>query len=144
MIEKIEADLKTAQKAGDKDKMLILKGVKSALINKRIELGHELSDDEVIAVFKREAKQRDEAAQIYKQGGAEDKADKELAEKAIIEEYLPAMMSEEDISKLADEVIAELGADASKMGIIIGQVMKKAGGQADGRAVSEAVKNKLQ
>lgn len=143
MIDKIEADLKAAQRAGDKDRVLVLKGVKSALINKRIELGQDLSEDEIAAVLKRETKQRDEAAQIYKQGGADDKAQKELAEKAVIEEYLPEMLSEDEVAKLVDEVISEVGADPAKTGAIIGQVMQRAGGQADGRMVAEVVKNKL-
>ena len=143
MIDSIEADLKTAQKSGDKEKVLVLKGIKSSLINERIKLGHELSDEEVAKILRREAKQRQEAADIYKRGGAEDKADKELAEKIIVEEYLPQMMSEEEISKITDEVIAETGKDPSKTGAIIGQVMARTKGMADGRQVAEAVKNKL-
>ena len=144
MIEQIEADLKTALRAGEKDKVLVLKGLKSSLINERIKLGKELGDEEAIKVVKREAKQRDEAANIYKQGGAEDKADKELKEKAILETYLPQMMSQADIESIADEVISTLGKDPSKMGAIIGQVMAKTKGQADGRQVADIVKSKLQ
>ena len=144
MIDSIEADLKTAFKSGDKDKVLVLKGIKSSLINERIKLGHELDEEEAAKVLKREAKQRQEAADIYRNGGVGDKADKELAEKTIIEAYLPQMMSQEEISKIADEVISEVGKDPSKTGVIIGQVMARTKGMADGRQVSEAVKNKLQ
>jgi len=144
MIDSIETDLKTALRSGDKDKVLVLKGVKSSLINERIKLGHDLDEEEAAKVLKSEAKQRQEAADIYRSGGAQDKADKELAEKTIIEVYLPQMMSEEEVSKIVDEVIAEVGKDSSKTGIIIGQVMARAKGIADGRQVAEAVKSKLQ
>ena len=143
MIEQIEADLKAAQKAGEKDKVLVLKGVKSSLINERIKLGHELDEDEAVKVLKREAKQRDEAAEVYKRGGAEDKADKELAEKAIVEEYLPEGMPEEELIKLVDEAMAKVGSDPKQMGAIIGQVMAGSQGRADGKQVAELVKSKL-
>ncbi|HEX9594974.1 MAG TPA: GatB/YqeY domain-containing protein, partial [Candidatus Saccharimonadales bacterium] len=100
MIDSIETDLKTALRSGDKDKVLVLKGVKSSLINERIKLGHDLDEEEAAKVLKSEAKQRQEAADIYRSGGAQDKADKELAEKTIIEVYLPQMMSEEEVSKI--------------------------------------------
>jgi len=143
MIDKLDKDLKAAMLGGQSGQVTILRGLKSSLKNEQIKLRRDLTDDEAIAVLRREAKQRDESAAVYTSGGAGDKAEQELAEKAIIEAYLPAMMPTEDIDGLVDQAIDKLGADSQNIGIIIGQVMSEAKGLADGRQVAEAVKRKL-
>lgn len=143
MIDSLEADIKQAQKSGDRLKTDVLKGIKNALHNERIKLGHDLSQPEIAAVLKREAKQRDEAAAVYQRGGADERAQKEQAEKAIIEQYLPAMMPMDELEALADEIIAEVGKDPQQIGAIIGQIMARSQGQADGRQAAEVVKRKL-
>lgn len=145
--EKLEQDIKAALLSGDKVKATTLRGLKSALLNVKVATGKResgLSDDEVIAVFGKEAKKRQESAEMYVQGGAQDKADAELTEKAVIDEYLPAQLSEAEISAVVDEAIASTGASApSDLGKVIGQVKGRLGASADGAVIARLVKEKL-
>lgn len=146
--QRIEQDLKAALLSGDNQRVTTLRGLKATLLNAKIAGGKResgLSDDEVMAALSKQAKQRQESADMYKQGGDQARADAELAEKAIIEEYLPAQLSEEEISKMIDEVITETGAAGPQaMGQVIGQVKQKAGPAADGAAIARLAKEKLQ
>lgn len=144
--QKLDQDLKTAMLAGDKTTTTTLRGLKSAILNVEIEKNVRekgLSDEEVTAVLSKEAKKRQESADLYVQGGNQDMADKELAEKILIEKYLPEQIGAEELSKIVDQAIAELGQDPGKMGQIIGAVKQKAGGQADGGTIARLVKDKL-
>lgn len=144
--EQIDADLKSAMLAGNKTLAETLRGLKSAILNVEIEKGAReqgLSDDEAIQVLSKEAKKRQESADLYKQGGNSEKEQAELAEKKVIEKYLPEQMSEEELGKLVDEAIAQIGKDQSKMGQIIGAVKQKAGPSADGATIAKLVKEKL-
>src|SRR3989338_3963748 len=125
MIPQLETDLKTAMLARDQLKVSVLKLVKSAAENKRIELGHTLSEEEMVLVLRSEAKKRREAIEMYQKGGAQVAADKEKAELEIIESYLPQGMPESELLELIAEVKKELG-DTSSVGQIIGAVMAKA------------------
>lgn len=145
--ERIEQDIKSALLAGDKQKATTLRTVKSALLNVKVATGKResgLSDDEVIQVLAKEAKKRQESADLYKQGGDEDRAGNELAEKKVIEQYLPAQLSEEEVTKIVDEVIAQTGASGQQaMGQVIGAVRAKTQGSADGAVIARIVKEKL-
>jgi uncharacterized protein YqeY len=145
--QQLEQDIKAALLGGDKVKATTLRGLKATLLNVKVAQGKRdsgLSDDEVIATFAKQAKQRQESADLYEQGGNQEKADAELAEKAIIEAYLPAQLSEDEISKLIDEVIAEIGASGPQaMGQVIGQVKTKTGASADGSVIARLAKEKL-
>ncbi len=144
MIEKIEADLKAAMQAGETDKVAVLRLLKSALHNQKINLGHDLSDAEAIAALEKEAKQRKDSIEAYEKANRQDLADPEKAELKVIEDYLPEKMSEGDLSKIIDEVIAETGADsAAQMGQVIGKVREKTAGQADGAMIASLVRQKL-
>lgn len=143
MIDKIDADLKAAMLARQSNRVSVLRGLKSSLKNEQIKLKRELNESEILMVIKREAKQRDESATAFSQGGAEERAAQELAEKAIVEQYLPAMMSEQELEKLVNEAIAKNGKDPKQTGTIIGQVMGQSKGLADGKVVAEMVKRKL-
>lgn len=143
MIDRIEADLKAALLAGEERTVAVLRGVKSALQSAKIAKRGELTDDESIAVLKREAKQRDEAAAVYRQGGAEQRAEAELSEKAIIAKYLPAQLGVDATLKFVEQAIAEIGSDKAKTGQIIGRAMQLAQGQADGKTVAKLVNEKL-
>jgi uncharacterized protein YqeY len=147
MQEQIEKDLKQAMLAGDKAKAETLRGIKSALLNESISLGARdsgLTDDQVQKILAKESKKRQEAADLYKQGGSEERASAELAEKAIIDGYLPEQLGEDEISKLADEAIAATGAAGlPDMGKVIGAVKAQAGGSADGAVIARIVKEKL-
>lgn len=147
--QKIEQDLKAALLSGDSQRVSTLRGLKSTLLNTKIALQKRdsgLSDDEVLAQLSKQAKQRQESADMYLQGGDRARADKELAEKAIIEEYLPAQLSEDEIAKLIDDVIAESGLSGGPQAIgqVIGQVKQKAGAAADGAVIARLAKEKLQ
>jgi len=142
---KIQADLKTALLGGDKKRAEVLRGLKSVLLNEKIAKGLRetgLSDEQVLILIGKEAKKRGESADMYKQANAMDRAEAELSEKAILEEYLPAQMSDEELAIIVDEVIASLGQNA-QMGQAIGAVRQKVGAQADGGRIAAAVKAKL-
>lgn len=139
MIEKIQADLKSAMLARDTQTVSTLKLVKSALQNKRIEVGQDLDDKEIMAVLRSEAKKRKESIEMYKSADKTDLAEKEEAELKIIESYLPQQMTDEELVKLVEEVKTEVGEDAH-MGQLIQATIAKAEGRVDGRRVSEYIK----
>lgn len=145
---RLETDLKAAMIARDSFLSDVLKGLKSAIQNQEIATGKReegLADADVESLFTKEAKKRDEAAVLYEQGGNQEMADKERAEKEIIAKYLPEQLSEEDIKKLVTEAIAATGATEVKdLGKVIGMVKSKAGNSADGALVAQIAKNTLQ
>ncbi len=146
--DKLEQDIKTAMLAGDSTKTTTLRGLKAVLLNVKVATGKRetgLSDDEVLPLLAKEAKKRQESADLYVQGGNQAKADAELAEKALIETYLPAQLSEAEVAKLVDDVIASSGAAGPQaMGQVIGQVKAQAGAAADGALIARLAKEKLQ
>lgn len=147
MQEQIEKDLKSAMLGGDKAKAEVLRGLKGALLNEAIALSKKdegLSDDEIQKVLVKEAKKRQESADIYKNAGETERADKELSEKTIIDIYLPEQVSEEEINNAVTEAIASTGASsASDMGKVIGVVRAKFGASADGALIAKIAKEKL-
>jgi len=147
MQDQIERDLKTALLAGDKPKAETLRGLKSALLNEAIAQNARdsgLSDEQIQKILARESKKRQEAADLYQQGGSPERAGAELAEKTIIDAYLPEQLSEADVSKIVDEQIAAAGQPTMQdMGRIIGAVKAKTAGQADGGLIARLVKEKL-
>ena len=143
----IEQDIKTAMLGGDALRLSTLRVLKGALLNVKVATGKResgLSDDEVLSVLAKAAKQRQESADLYLQGNDQVRADQELAEKAILEAYLPAQLSEAEISELISEVMASTGNDKGAMGQIIGQVKQRAGSTADGALIARLVKERLQ
>jgi uncharacterized protein YqeY len=145
--QQLEDDLKTAMLAGDKTLVTTLRGLKSSILNVEVAKGSReqgLSDDEVIDVLTKQAKQRQESADFFTQGGNEEKAQAELAEKAVIEKYLPAQVSESEISAAVDKVITDTGAQGMQaMGQVIGAVKQQFGATADGSVIARLVKEKL-
>lgn len=146
--ERIDQDLKAAMLAGEKDKATTLRGLKSAILNAEIAKGARdsgLTDDEIIAVLGKESKKRQESADLYKQGGDTARQQAELAEKDLIDAYLPAQMSETDIAAVVDTVIREMGeVTLQQMGAVIGKVKQHTGGSADGATIARLVKERLQ
>lgn len=131
-------------KARDEVRLSTLKMLSSALNYEKIEKMHDLSEEEELSVVMKEAKQRRDSIEAYEKAGATDRADKEKAELAILEEYLPAQMSDDELGKLVDEAIAQTGATSmADMGKVIGVVMGKAQGKVDGARVSSVAKAKL-
>lgn len=145
--QKIEQDLKAALLARDQLRVTVLRNVKSVLLNVKVNTGKRqtgLTDDEVLPLLSKEAKKRQESADLYIQGGDQKRADTELAEKVIIEEYLPAQLSEAEIGDLIDNVMEVKGLHTkNEMGQIISSVKDQAKGAADGAVISRLVKEKL-
>ena len=146
--EQIDADLKTAMLARDAFRTDTLRGLKAAILNEEVAKGARetgLGDEVIEQLIAREAKKRDEAANLFEQGGNQESADKERAEKELLSAYLPEQLSEAEIQKLVDEAVAELQPEGMKdMGRVIGAVKAKAGNGADGALVAKLVKDSLQ
>lgn len=144
---RIDQDLKTALLAGDKVLATTLRGLKSVILYAEVAKGvrsEGLPDEEIIALFSKEAKKRQESADLYIQGGNSERAEAELTEKKVIELYLPAQLSDAELESIIDEAIKELGADGmSSMGQVIGAVKQKTAGQADGAKIAQIVKERL-
>ena len=143
----LDQDLKVALLAGDKTLAMTLRGLKSVILYAEVAKGSReqgLSDDEIVVLLTKEAKKRQESADLYQKGGNEEKANAELAEKKVIEKYLPEQMSEEDLRKIIDDVIAETNlTSVQDMGRLIGAVKAKAGASADGAVIARLVKERL-
>ena len=143
----IDADIKVAMLAGEKTLVTTLRGLKSAILNVEVAKGLRetgLPDSEITDILAKEAKKRQESADMYIQGNSKERADAELQEKAIIERYLPKQLSEQEIQQIINEVTAELGTSVQQMGQIIGAVKVKTSGSADGAIIAKLVKEKLQ
>jgi uncharacterized protein len=142
--DRIQTDLTAAAKARDKDRLAALRLILDALNKEAKEARGELDEQREVAVLKRERKRRAEAAEAYRNGGRGEQAASEEAEAALIEEYLPAEISDEELEALVADAMSETGASSQKeMGKVMSAVMSKAGGRADGRRVSELVREKL-
>ncbi|PJE74372.1 MAG: glutamyl-tRNA amidotransferase [Candidatus Taylorbacteria bacterium CG10_big_fil_rev_8_21_14_0_10_41_48] len=148
LTEKVKKDMQDALRAKDALRLSVLRGALSeftnALVAAKKKPTDELSDEDALAVFKRLAKQRKESAEQFTKGNRPELAEKEMKELEIIEEYLPEKASKEQIEEVAKIKIAELGAvDKSKMGQLMGAIMKELGGNADGTVVKEVVEELL-
>lgn len=144
LIDQIQSDLKSAQLLRDEIKVSTLRLLLSEIKNSEIAKGATLSDEDIISVITREVKKRKEAASIFKQGGREEMAIKEEQEAEVLAAYLPEQISDEDLTKIIDDTITETDANSLQdMGKVIGIVMGKVKGQADGGRVSTLVKEKL-
>jgi uncharacterized protein YqeY len=142
--EKIQQDIKDALKSGDSKKRMVLGMVSAAIKNKEIEKRTELSDDDVIAVISTEIKKRKDSVEQFEKGGRPELAEGEKKEAEMLMAYMPEQMSEEDIRSEVKKVIAETGIkDMKEMGKLIGAVMAKVKGKADGQLVSRLVKEEL-
>ena len=130
--------------AGDKTTVEVLRGLKSAVLYAEVAKGARdsgLPEAEVLAILSKESKKRQESADLYVQGGNQERANAELHEKAIIDQYLPRQLSEAEISHLIDEVIADNGAISKEtMGATIAAVKQKSAGAADGAVVARLVR----
>ncbi len=145
LVDQIVADITTAMKAKDADRLSTLRMVKANLMNRKIEKGSELTDEEVQKALQSLVKQRKDSIEQYEKAGRAELAAKEAAEVAVIEEYLPGAASPEEIEKAVADAVASTGATSMKdMGLVMKAALANlAGKNADGKAVSEAVKAKL-
>jgi uncharacterized protein len=143
-IETIEGELKEAMKARDAERRDALRLILNALKNSEKELQRPLSEEEELQVLQRERKKRQEAAEAFRNGGREESAAGEEAELAILEEFMPAPLSEQELERIVDDAIAETGAtNIRDMGRVMADVMPQIAGRADGSAVGQLVREKL-
>ncbi|MCD4650784.1 MAG: GatB/YqeY domain-containing protein [Candidatus Cloacimonetes bacterium] len=144
MIDVISQAIKDAMRAKDKERLTVLRSLKSALMNRKIELNKELDKTQSLEVLRKAVKSRQQSIEMYREGDRDDLAEREIKEISIVEEFLPKMLSEDEIGAIVNRVIAEVQAESMKdMGSVIKQVMAETAGQADGRTVSLIVKQKL-
>lgn len=144
----IIADLTAAMKAKEADKLTVLRSIKTEIQKVEIAQRHgdavELDDAGVLSVLTKAAKQRKDSIEQFEAANRQDLADKELFELGVIETYLPKQMNEEEITAIVKEVIAQTGAkDASEMGKVMGALMPKVKGKADGGLVNKIVRSIL-
>ena len=139
MLKQIEKDMMEALKNKNKEKAGALRLLISKCKNKTIEVGHELSDSEVIKVLQTAAKQHKESIRMYKEGNRDDLVEAEMNELQFVESYLPSMMSEEEVRSLVENIISEM----SDFGKVMPQVMKKGAGKVDGNVAQSIVKELL-
>jgi len=144
--DKIISDLTASMKAKDAVRTSVLRMVKANLMNREIERGSELNDEEITKALQSLVKQRRDSIEQYEKAGRGELAEKEKAELVVIEEYLPQAASLEEIQKAVTEAISEIGASSMKdMGAVMKVVQAKlAGKSADGKTISDTVKAKLQ
>lgn len=146
--EQILADLKTAMKNKEQDRLNVLRSLKSKLLEREISERKDgeatLSDEQVIEVLMKAAKQRKESIEQFREGDRDDLVEKEEQELEIIQSYLPEMMDEEEVRDVARQKIEELGAEnMADMGKVMGALMSELKGKAEGSIVSKVVKEEL-
>lgn len=145
--QQIESDLKQAMLAGDKVLTTTLRGLKSAILYAEVSAGKRdegLADPEIMDLLTKESKKRQESADLYKQGGNEESAAAELAEKEVIAQYLPAQLTDDELRDSITEAIKETGATGMQdMGKVIAAVKQTTGASADGARIAQMVKENL-
>jgi uncharacterized protein YqeY len=139
VLEQVQADVRTAMKAGDRDRAAALR-----LVVDSLQQDAKLGKGDEVAVLQRERKKRLEAADAFRGAGRSEQADAEAFEAELIEGYLPEQLSEEELGELVDAAVEETGASEQRqMGEVMSALMPKVGGRADGKRVSAAVRERL-
>jgi len=142
--ETIAEDMKNALRSGDKAKLGTLRFLLSQIKNAEIDRGGPLTDEDVIGVISREVKKLLEAADEFEKGGSPERAAQERAEAELLRSYLPPQLSEEEIERVIETKMAEIGASSAKdLGPLMRAVMEEVRGRADGKLVNELVRRKL-
>ena len=144
LLERLNNDMKQAMKNKEKDKLSVIRMVKSALQNEAIKLGKTLTEDEELTVLSRELKQRKDSLQEFEKAGRTDLVDKVKEEITVLELYMPKQLREEELVQIVKETIAEVGASSkADMGKVMGAIMPKVKGKADGSLVNKLVQQHL-
>ena len=139
ILERVQADTRTAMKAGERERVGTLRMIASSL-----QQDAKLGDGDAVAVLQRERKKRVEAADAYADAGRGERAEAERAEAALIDDYLPEQISDAELERVVDEAVARTGATSQKeMGKVIGVVIGQLKGRVDGKRVSTAVRGRL-
>jgi uncharacterized protein YqeY len=147
IFDKINEDIKAAMKAREKEKLEALRNIKKVMIEAKTAkgAGAELTDDESLKIISKLAKQGSDSAQIYKDQGRQDLYEQEMAQVAIFESFLPAKLSDEELTTAVKSIIDKTGASSMKdMGKVMGLAGKELAGKADGKDIAAKVKSLLQ
>lgn len=140
----LESDMKDAMRGRDSVRLETIRGVRGAIRNKEIEIGAELENDGIVRILRSLVRQRIDSIEQYRAAGRDELADKEAAEQLVLERYLPAAPSAQDVERIVLEVIAEVGASGPRdMGKVMKPALEKLGGAVDGKQLSEIVKKLL-
>ncbi|WLR49890.1 GatB/YqeY domain-containing protein [Bacillus tianshenii] len=145
LAERLTDDMKQAMKNRDKDKLAVIRMVRASLQNEAIKLGKdELSQDEELTILNRELKQRKDSLHEFQEAGRNDLAEKTQSEIDVLQTYMPEQLSDEELDQIVQETIAEVGASSkADMGKVMGAIMPKVKGKADGSKVNQAVMKHL-
>ncbi|MFC6296007.1 GatB/YqeY domain-containing protein [Lactiplantibacillus daoliensis] len=144
LTETLNGDLKAAMKARDKQSLSVLRMLKSALMNEKINAGHDLTADEEVSVISRELKQRRESLSEFEKADRQDLVDGVKAEIALVEKYMPKQLSDDEVKQIVAATIQQVGATGKgDFGKVMGAVMPKLKGQADGKLINQTVKSLL-
>lgn len=146
LFDKVSGDIKAAMLARDKVRLEALRGIKKEFLEAKTAKGNEgeLSDETAMKILVKMVKQRKESAAIYTEQNRKDLADEELAQAAVIEEYLPKQMTEEELTTALKAIIEKVGASSAKdMGKVMGVATKELAGKAEGKAISTKVRELL-
>ncbi len=145
LLEQINSDMKAAMKAKDREKLQAIRAVKTAFTLEMTKTGStEIADADALKLVQKLAKQRKDSADTYITGGRQELADVELNEMAFIEAYLPAQISDEELSEIIKALVEKTGASSIKdMGKVIGMASKELAGRADGKTIADKVKTLL-
>jgi uncharacterized protein YqeY len=144
VIDRIDSELKEAMRARDAERRDVLRLILASLKCAEKELQRPLSGAEELQVLQRERKKRIEAAEAFRNGGREEQAQAEERELAVLQEFMPEPLSEEELEEIVDDVIAEVGATSmGDLGRVMADVMPQVSGRADGSVVSQLVREKL-
>lgn len=144
LMERLNTDMKEAMRAKDKEKLSVIRMLKASVQKEEIEVGRSLNAEEELTILARELKQRKDSVREFTQADRLDLAEKTQSEIAIVENYLPKQLSNDEVRTIVQDVITQTGAtSASDFGKVMGQVMPKVKGQADGNVVNAIVKELL-
>ena len=144
MKDRLAMEMREAMKGREKVRLGALRLLAASVKNREVELRHELSDEEFAEIVQREVKRRREAAEAYTSAGREDRASQEREEEGVLEAYLPAGLSDQEVDSLIEGAIVETGAAGpGDMGKVMGRIMAAAKGRVDGKAVQQKVRARL-
>ena len=144
LLERLNQDMKQAMKNKEKDKLSVIRMIKATLQNEAIKHGKELSEDEELQVLSRELKQRKDSLQEFENAGREDLVEKTQSELEVLKIYMPKQLSEEDVIGIVKVVIAEVKAESkADIGKVMGAIMPKVKGKADGALINKIVQQQL-
>ncbi|WP_088035771.1 GatB/YqeY domain-containing protein [Evansella clarkii] len=144
LLDTLNQDMKEAMRNKEKQRLSVIRSVKASLQNESIKLGKEITDEEALSVLSREMKQRKESLHEFEQANRSDLVEKTKLEIKLLEEYMPAQLSDEELQQIVDETIQETGAGSkAQMGKVMGAIMPKVKGRADGTRVKQMVEQNL-